>query len=970
LQPVSDGESGEICVGGPGVAQGYVNRPELTAERFPPDTFMPLPGRRMYRTGDLGRRVAGGEIEYLGRIDSQVKVRGYRIELAEIEAILQENKQVAGAVAALHTPEGGVPELAAYVTLRKNADPDALRQQLHAALTAQLPAYMVPGYVEIIDAIPTLPSGKADRSRLPAPVSGRLGAQPGVMVAPATDSERELAGAWAEVFGVGDISVEADFFRDLGGDSLRAALVVSKLRQHAHLCDLGIGDLYAFPTVRELARHREGAQKTDAGLTAVRTPLRHGTARVLACGLVQLVLLYLLLLAFGLPYALQIPAAGGLSLQVLTAGLAVFPITILMRLVIPVLLKWLLIGRFRPGRHPLWGWYFCRWWLVRKALALAPLGVLAGSPLMSVYLRLLGAHVGKRCFIGTSRLDAPDLLDIGDGACIGYAAMLEPCLVEDGWLDLAPVRIGPGAFVGSNAVVMLGGSVGRHARLAEQSLAARGQTIPDGESWAGSPSTPAPASDPMLDDMVRNRSDAGCTPLLWIAYLAGALLLEMLPLLIFLPGLLLIFAASEGDLATALALVPAAGLIHVLSACVLIAAGKWLVMHAVQPGIYPIHSAFGLRKWIADKLMATSLGMTYTLYSTLYVIPWLRLLGARVGPRAEISTVSHIDPDLLTLGPECFVADIAAVGPARYAAGMVALAPTELGTRCFVGNAALVPCGRQLADGSLIGVQSVPPAEALPAGSSWLGSPAIFLPRRQESADFGEARTFRPPARLVAGRLSVEFFRVLLPPTLLYAAVVLLVGASVWLAAAAPLSVLVLAMPALYLAVAVLLTVLVAGLKWLLVGRYRPRVEPLWAHFVWRTELTTGLYESVAVPWLLAWLAGTPWLPMLLRLFGAKMGRRVYLDTTWLTEFDLVRVGDDVMIGAWTSLQTHLFEDRVMKMSTLDIGPRSTVGPRSVILYDSTVGAGCAVDALSLAMKGEALPGDSRWRGIPARRVD
>src|SRR5262249_57941457 len=98
-----------------------------------------------------------------------------------------------------------------------------------------------------------------------------------------------------------------------------------------------------------------------------------------------------------------------------------------MRLVVPVLLKWVLIGRFRPGRHPLWGWYFCRWWLVRKALALAPLGVLAGSPLMAVYLRLLGARVGKRCFIGTARIDAPDLLEIGDGACIGYAAALEPC---------------------------------------------------------------------------------------------------------------------------------------------------------------------------------------------------------------------------------------------------------------------------------------------------------------------------------------------------------------------------------------------------------------------------------------------------------------------------------------------------------------------------------------------------------------
>jgi non-ribosomal peptide synthetase-like protein len=975
LQRVPDGEAGEICVSGPGVAQGYVNRPDLTAERFPLDPYADELGgsQRLYRTGDLGRLTLHREIEFLGRIDAQVKIRGYRIELSEIEAVLQQSEEVASAVVHVHTGEVGVPELAAYVTPRTpELAAEEMRERLFALVSGQVPAYMVPAFIEVVDEIPKLASGKADRARLPAPASPRLGALPGVIVPPDTPVEAVLAAAWAAVFGVPAISVEADFFRDLGGDSLRAALVVSQLRQREDMRSLGIGDLYAHPTVRALARHREG-QTGPAMARPSRTPLLHGTWRVLACGAAQLVLLYLLLALFAAPYALQLPAVGGgLSLPLLAMGLVAFPITLLLRLLAPILVKWLLIGRFRPGRYPLWGWYYCRWWLMRKVMALAPLGYLSGSPLASLYLRMLGARVGAGCFIGTPRIDMPDLLEIGDGACIGYAAALEPFVVEDGWLELAPVRIGAGAFVGSNAVVMLGGSVGRHARVAEQSLVARNQTIPDGETWVGSPSARALRSDPMLDEMAARQkatqTDRG--PLLWIGYALGFLALETLPLVIFLPGLLLILTASEGNLASALALAPVAGLVHVFTACAVIAAGKWLVMRSVQPGIHPIHSTFGLRKWLADKLMATSLGMTYTLYSTLYVIPWLRLLGARVGARAEVSTVSHIDPDLLTLGAECFVADIAAVGPARYANGMVALAPTELGTRCFVGNAALVPCGRRLADGSLIGAHSVPPDQPLAAGSSWLGSPAIFLPRRQESPNFGEARTFRPSPRLIAGRLSVEFFRVVLPPTLLYAAVVLLAALSVRLAREMPPLLLAALMPALYFATALSLVGIVVVLKWLLVGRYRPRVEPLWSHFVWRTELTTGLYESVAVPWLLAWLAGTPWLPPLLRLFGARMGRRVYLDTTWLTEFDLVRVGDDAMIGAWTSLQTHLFEDRVMKMSTLRIGAHATVGPRSVVLYDASIGAGCVLDALSLAMKGETLPEDSYWRGIPARRMD
>lgn len=134
-----------------------------------------------------------------------------------------------------------------------------------------------------------------------------------------------------------------------------------------------------------------------------------------------------------------------------------------------------------------------------------------------------------------------------------------------------------------------------------------------------------------------------------------------------------------------------------------------------------------------------------------------------------------------------------------------------------------------------------------------------------------------------------------------------------------------------------------------------------------RTELITGLYEAVAVPALISWSTGTPWIGPLLRLFGAQIGRRVFLDSTYLSEFDLVEVGDDAAVGAGTSLQTHLFEDRVMKMSTVRIGHGSTVGSRSVVLYDAELRAGASLDALSLAMKGETLPAGCRWRGIPAR---
>jgi len=977
LQPLAEGQDGEICIGGPGVAVGYIGRPELTAEKFVLDPFTRSPGSRLYRTGDLGRITPDGKIEYLGRLDSQVKIRGHRIELGEIETLLLADAAVANALVALVVAGGGTPELAAYITLRGAAEDVAeLRCRLHEVLRRRLPGYMVPAFIEILAGLPTLPSGKADRARLPAPSSPRLGTHTGDEAPPATPLEHQLAAAWSKAFGRGDLSVTADFFLELGGHSLLAAQVISGLRHDASLRRLGIGDLYAHPTIRGLAGHIKANEPRYQAVAASQSlemralrRRRHGTLRVLACGLGQGALLYLLFVVLALPVQLLLGGGQRTPTNIAArAALALF-IMVAAALALPIVGKWLLIGRFREGRYPLWGWYYCRWWLVRKLLTLVPVDYLSGSPLAAPYLRLLGARVGRGCHLGSGLLGLPDLLEIGEGASIGYGVVLEPFSVEDGWLVQRPIRIGAGAFLGANAVVMLGGTVGRNARVAEQSLVSRRQTIPEGETWAGSPSRRV-ASDPRIDTMAACPGPQRWPVLVGIAFAACALLLELLPSLLLVPGLLLLYVASEGALLPALALAPAAGLFFVLATCAAVALGKRLVLRGARPGVFPLRSWFGLRKWLADKLMLTSLTTTNTLYATLYTNPWLRLLGARVGARSEVSTVSNIDPDLLTIGPESFVADMAVLGPARYCNGLIALGSTELGSRCFVGNAALVPGDTHLGHGSLIGVQSVPPAGPVEPGTSWLGSPAIYLPRRQASARFDDARTFRPPARLVAGRLAVEFLRVVLPATLMYVLILTAAAAFFRLADALPWPLLLAVLPGVYLACALLVTLVVVALKWLVAGRYRPRVEPLWSHFVWRTELITGLYESVAVPWLLRWCTGTPWLAPLLRLFGAHIGRRVYMETTFLTEFDLVCVGDDAAIGGGTSLQTHLFEDRVMKMSEVTIGRDCVVGPRSVVLYDAELEAGAELSALSLAMKGESLPAETRWRGIPARLIE
>ena len=985
LGEVGDGETGEICIGGPGVAIGYLNRPELTADRFVDNPIVDDAAwaPRLYRTGDLGRVTDGGEIEFLGRIDTQVKIRGYRIELGEIEEVIREDDAVENAVVSALEAEGVATDLVAYVTLRRpGCGARPLRERLHDRLRGRLPAYMVPAFIEVLDGLPMNPGSKVARTSLPPPSSPRLGLRSDAIVPPATGLEAQMVGIWTDVFGHAGISVEADFFADLGGHSLFAATVVSRLRGLPGCRGVAIADLYERPTIRGLADHLEAAstfarvgRDADAGPASRPAPLRHRDRRVLGAGAVQLGAIYGLLLLLGAPTGMLVATTHGtVTVGRLIAGAVLLPPGLLLTaLLLPVAGRWVLAPRIRPGRHPLWGSTYLCWWLNTRLIGLAPLRLLAGSPLMAPYLRLLGARIGEGCHIATERIHTPSLTEIGDGASVGYGVAVMPAAVEDGWLVLEPVRVGAGAVVGTGSVLAGGSEMGRGARLAEQSLLARGECVPDGRSWGGSPASPSAGRDPLIDAMeaAGHGSDRWSRRLV-AGFAVGVAVLGLLPFSTAMPGMALVVAVlARWGLGAAIASTLLAGPLTVLTTCALVAAGKRLALPRTEPGIHPLRSSLGLRKWFADRLMTISLELSNTLYNTLFAVPWLRLLGARVGSRSEVSTVAHIDPDLLTLGEESFVADFASVGAATFAAGAIALGRTELGRRCFVGNAAVVRSHTRLGDGSLIGVQSVAPGRTVEADTAWLGSPAIFLPRRQQSAAFGEGLTYRPSRRLVAARLAIELVRATLPVTMLILAV--LVAALLELDIArshASVPLLVGVTPVVALGMGAYATLAVAALKWLIVGRYRPRVEPLWALFVRRTELVTGLYESVAVPALIGALTGTPWIGPLLRMFGARIGRRVCLQTTYLTEFDLVEVGDDASVGAHASLQTHLFEDRVMKMSTLTLGAQSTVGARAVVLYDAELSPGAVLDPLSLAMKGETLPSEGRWRGIPAGPVD
>jgi len=249
-EPVPVGVPGHLHIGGAGLARGYWKRPELTAERFVPDPF--VPGGRLYATGDLARRRPDGVIEFLGRIDHQVKIRGFRIELGEIEAALNAHPAVRESVVVALTEASGSRRLVAYLVGMGGAAPDL--DELRASLAGRLPEYMVPSAFVVLPAFPLNPSGKVDRKALPAPEDPRRSEET-PWIAPRTPVEERLAAIWRELLGVEQVGVLDDFFA-LGGDSIQGALLINRLQRELNAI-LYVMALFDAPTVGQLASYLE-----------------------------------------------------------------------------------------------------------------------------------------------------------------------------------------------------------------------------------------------------------------------------------------------------------------------------------------------------------------------------------------------------------------------------------------------------------------------------------------------------------------------------------------------------------------------------------------------------------------------------------------------------------------------------------------------------------------------------------------
>ncbi len=978
LRLLPKGETGELCITGPGIAAGYLGRPELTAEKFLANPFAQgANDTRLYRTGDLARIDDHDRVQCLGRTDDQVKIRGFRVELGEIEATLCRQPGV-GTAAVLLRNDDGMERLIAYI-VADDAAPSA--QELRHRLGEALPSYMVPAQIEQLAEMPRLISGKIDRHALRAlPLSPPVA--DGAADAPKTPEEIALFAALNRLFPGQPIRRDADFFNDLGGHSLFAARLASMLRADPRFAGCTVRDIYQHRRVGRIAEHLT-ASETQAAMVPAWTPppawKRWLCGAAQAAAIPPLVVLRMLQwLAPFFTYHYFTGDPGDSIARAIAKSLGVFLLATLAGFVVAIVGKWLLAGRLRAGRYPLWGVTYFRWWLADRLIEAAPVYMLSGSPLLVWWLRSLGARIGRETNIGSVTLRAPDLLTIASGASIGNAVNLENARVEHGFLLLGDIRIGQDAYVGSYAVLEGNTRIEDQGHLDGQSALRDGACIPAGRQWRGSPARDVCAHQKSLPP----RPSVGKGRLLGerLFFIFGAALAATLFFIPVFPSFMLVDWLDtdspawgngvSGQLVKYFVFAFPATAVLILCTALLSAGLRWGLLPRLKEGIWPVHSWPFLSRWMVNQIQEASLNVLHGVYATVYAPFWYRLLGAKVGRDAEISTAQGLVPDLLTLGDETFIADAVMLGDEEVDGGWMRMRPTTISRRSFVGNGAFIPDGTRLPENVLIGVHTRAPDNGdMQSGDTWLGSPAIHLPAREQTAGFPESLTFRPSPLRRFGRALIEAFRIVTPHALVIAVGYTIVldlmpwaEAGGWQAVIWPLMLA-------GLGYGLGSFIFVALLKWLLIFRYQQRAQPMWTLFVWLSEGITNLYEGVAVPNFMRYLRGTPWLPLAFSLLGCRIGRGVYLDTTDITEFDCVHIGNHSELNALCCPQTHLFEDRVMKIDHVRIGERVCLGPRSSVLYSASVGDNTLLGPLTLVMKGESLPANTRWHGCPAAPV-
>ncbi|MFJ5534691.1 Pls/PosA family non-ribosomal peptide synthetase [Streptomyces sp. NPDC093261] len=795
------------------------------------------------------------------------------------------------------------------------------------------------------------------------------------------------------------VPVDRHFFDDLGADSLVMAHFCARLRKRADLPSVSMKEVYQHPTIRELAAAVPGT--APPRVTLPQTPGREREARAAGpppgstAGVTEYVLCGCLqALAFlGYTYLAAMATAWGYDWISAGSGMAdVYMRSVLFGgacfvglCVVPILVKWALVGRWKPGQIRIWSLAYVRFWVVRTLIRSDPLVLFVGSPLYVLYLRGLGARIGRGVVILSRNVPVcTDLLTVGERTVIRKDSFFACYRAHGGVIQQGPVSIGKSVLVSEATVLDIRTALGDGAQLGHASSLHSGQAVPAGERWHGSPAQPAEANFQVVGELPHATVRRTLHSVLQLATaffayvpfaVGGAvILLVAVPQLrmVVEPGPAVLASGTfYRDVAVAAAVLVFGG---VPLGLLLIGVMPRVLRRVVVPGRdYPlygwrhsVHRAVArlTNRRFLTRLFGDSSCIVHYLRSIGYDFSSLEQTGSNFG-----TEVRHETPFLSSVGSGTMVADGLSIVNADFSSTAFRVSRASIGAHSFLGNRIAYPARSRTGDNCLLATKVMVPVDGeIREGVGLLGSPSFEIPRSVlRDSRFGRLRSGEGLRRGLAAKnrhnAATMGWYLLVRWIYVMGAVLLAAGAAdpytlLGALAVALADVLVLVFTAVYFVLVERVVIAVRRPGALYCSIYDPR-------FWWRER-----YWKVPSETYLRVFNGTPFKNVIWRLLGVRIGRRVFDDGCYVTERSMVAIGDACALNAGSIIQCHSQEDGTFKSDGTTLGRGCTLGVGALVHYGVTVGDGAVLAADSFLMKGEAVPPRSRWGGNPARELD
>lgn len=809
----------------------------------------------------------------------------------------------------------------------------------------------------------------------------------------------------AGVLGAERVPPNADFFRDLGVDSLVMARFCARVRKEPDLPAVSMKAVYAHRNISSLAAALHNPAQDSwpqepppilASVPETTPPMEARTWEYVTCGVLQ-VLVYLgyCLLAGWLTivgYEWIFPGAGPGNLywlafrmsflEIYLRALALSAALFVLMCLLPVAGKWLIMGRFRPQEIRIWSLAYFRFWFVKTLMRTSPLSLMTGSPLTTFYLRAMGAKVGRNVTILTSHLPVcTDLLTIGEGTVVRKDVIFSGYRAHGGVIQFGSLALGRNVSVGEGSVLDINTAMGDGSQLGHRSTLCTGQAVPQGEHWHGSPGRQTDVDFATVEPTPYRPWRRGRFALFQVLTTLGLgrTMLSMAMTLAFLalPRVAALLAAQSSEFADWKFYAEAAaiaGLVFfggTVVGLILITTVPRLFQLALKPDtVYPL---FGLR----DMAERTVTRMTNSRWfgelfgDSSYIVDYLRSIGYKQ-PQVHQSgsnfgtLFKHDNPFLSTIRSGTMIADGISIMNTDYSATSFKVKHVEIGARSFLGNFVLYPAGAKIGDNCLLATKVMVPVDGpVRHDVGLLGSPAFEIPRSvlrdtRPEEHAGPNRLRRDLAaknghnlRTMALLMLVRWFYATLSMTALLAGLELLDEFG-YLAISASL------------AVMLVVGVVVPACIEQLVTRFRglrPQqcsiYDPYfwWHERYWKLQIQSRYVDI---------FGGTPFKPLVWRLLGVRIGSRVFDDGCAIPERSLVSIGSRCTLNAGTLIQSHSQEDGMFKSDYDVIGNDVTLGVGALVHYGVTIEDGAVVAADSFVMKGTTLPRGTLWGGNPA----